>query len=366
MKICIDLTSLYDNFSGIERFALSITKEMISNEQHSFVLLFKNEIHNEFVSVPDNVEAIVINGSNKLWFNQVKLPLTLCNIVADKYFFPAFPAPFFYSNKKTISVIHDLSCWDMPSSNKWYMIWYFKVMYWKATRANKRVITVSNFSKGRIIDILKVKTENVEVAYNGISDTFQSRDKANNSLLTQKYNLPNDYFLCLSTLEPRKNLTLLIDAFSILKKQGVDYDLVLAGRKGWMIENLMQNVSEEVKKHIHFTGFVEDADLPEIYKRAKCFVFPSLYEGFGIPPLEAMACGTMVISSNATCMPEVLGDSAVYFENDNIDDLVRKLMYVINIEQNKRDMYIAKGIEQAKKYRWINSSEIVLNFISGN
>lgn len=354
MRICVDLTSLADNFSGIERFALSITKELIKNTEHHWILLFKNSVHKEFGEELDNVEKRVINGGNKLIFNQLILPIKLLGIKADRYFFPAFPAPFFFFNKNAFNTIHDLSCWDCLGSNKKYMIWYFKIMYWKASLCNKKIITVSEFSKGRICKILRVKPENVFVVYNGISDQF------NNSELTdeekkrvkEKYSLPKDYVLCLSTLEPRKNLRLLLDAYSSLFHEGITDEIVLAGRKGWKMEDFLKGYPEEFQQHVHFTGFIDDEDLPAIYKLAKVFVFPSLYEGFGIPPLEALACGTPVISSDAASMPEVLGNSAYYFENRNLEELKKQIVNVMNLSEEQIEITKKAGFERAKMFNW--------------
>lgn len=206
MRICVDLTSLADNFSGIERFALSITKELLRDEKHHWILLFKNSIHKEFEKV--QAEKIVLKGNNKLVFNQIILPLNLLKIKADRYFFPAFPAPFFFFNKDAFNTIHDLSCWDCPGSNKRYMIWYFKLMYWKASLFNKKIVTVSEFSKNRICSILHVKPQNIVVVYNGVSKQFNSEkiDDSRKKQVVDKYSLPSSYILSLSTLEPRKNL----------------------------------------------------------------------------------------------------------------------------------------------------------------
>ncbi len=352
MRICVDLTSLADNFSGIERFALSISKELIKNTEHHWILLFKNEVYKDFKD--EDVEKIVINGGNKLIFNQLILPIKLLGIKADRYFFPAFPAPFFFFSKKSYNTIHDLSCWDCPGSNKKYMIWYFKIMYWKASLCNKKIITVSEFSKGRICKILRVKPENVFVVYNGISNQF------NNSELTdeekkrveEKYSLPKEYVLCLSTLEPRKNLRLLLDAYASLFEEGTTDEIVLAGRKGWKMEDFVKGYPEEFQQHVHFTGFIDDEDLPAIYKLAKVFVFPSLYEGFGIPPLEALACGTPVISSDAASMPEVLGNSAYYFENRNLEELKKQIVNVMNLSEEQIEITKKAGFERAKMFNW--------------
>lgn len=349
MRICVDLTSLADNFSGIERFALSITKELIKNKEHHWVLLFKNYVHKEFSGEAENVEKIVINGENKLIFNQFILPLKLLGIKADRYFFPAFPAPFFFFNKNSFNTIHDLSCWDCPESNKRYMIWYFKIMYWKASLCNKKIITVSEFSKGRICKILNVRPENVSVVYNGISEKFNDLELSidEKECVAKKYNLPNRYVLCLSTLEPRKNLRLLLDAYASLFEDGLTEEIVLAGRKGWKMEDFLKGYSKDFIKHVHFTGFVDEEDLPAIYKLAKLLVFPSLYEGFGIPPLEALACGTPVISSDAASMPEILGKHVVYFKNNDVNEL-KQAIKDIDFESLK----IQEVVAPANKYNW--------------
>lgn len=175
MKVLIDLTSLADNFSGIERFALSITKELISDQSRSdieYILVFKNEVHKEFAEEQHNVKKIIVRGKNKLIFNQLQLPLKLATIKADYYFFPAFPAPFFFFDRNAISAIHDVGCWDCPSKNKKYMTLYFKLMYRKAALGHKKVVTVSQFSKNRISKILKKESDEIAVIYDGLSDCF--------------------------------------------------------------------------------------------------------------------------------------------------------------------------------------------------
>ena len=358
MKVLIDLTSLADNFSGIERFALSITKELILNQNRrdiEYILAFKNCVHKEFSTERSNVKKIIIRGKNKLIFNQLKFPLRLLTIKADYYFFPAFPAPFFFFNKKAISVIHDVGCWDCPSKNKKYMTLYFRIMYRKATFGHKKVVTVSQFSKDRISKILKKNFDDITVIYDGLSDCFANfvYKKEQDMKAKRTYDLPENYILCLSTLEPRKNIRLLVDAFSeLIKERKIDTGLVLAGRKGWLMDDLLSNLDEEIIGRIHFTGFIDDDLLPYVYKSAQVFVFPSLYEGFGIPPIEAMSMGVPVISSDGASLPEVLGKVAFYFENKNREDLKKQLVSVTKLSDEQRDMVRNAGIEQAAKYSW--------------
>lgn len=358
MEILVDLTSLADNFSGIERFALSITKEMINDTSRNglkYTLLFKNEIHKEFLEEQDHVRKIVLKGNNKLVFNQLVLPNALRKIKADYYFFPAFPAPFFFFARNAVSTIHDVGCWDCPSKNKKYMTWYFKIMYWKAAFGCKQIITVSEFSKFRIADILRKKETEITVIYDGLSDCFKNFrcDEQQEIKAIQEYNLSSDYLLCLSTLEPRKNLRLLVEAYSqLLQENKIDIDLVLAGRKGWLIDDLLSGLEKNVVDRIRFTGFINDELLPYVYKNAKLFVFPSIYEGFGVPPIEAMSMGIPVVSSDAASLPEALGDAAIYFRSNDCQDLKNKILYAINMSESERLERQNTGKKQAYKFDW--------------
>lgn len=336
--ILVDLTSLADNFSGIERFALSITKELVKHKDLNFILVFKNKVHDAFKAKQDNVKKVVLKGANKLVFNQVVLPLNLAKIKADYYLFMAFPAPFLFFKKNTISAIHDMGCWDCPQTNKWWMTIYFKILYRKATSRNKKVITVSEFSKKRIHEILRAKNSDIWVIYNGISDVFLKfkYEKDVFSKIEKKYRLPDRYILCLSTIEPRKNIGLLIQTYEQMvhsKTDAMQYDLVFAGRDGWKNRDIYETISEDVKERIHFTGFVDEQDLPYVYSGARCFVFPSIYEGFGIPPIEALACGIQVLSSDAASMPEILQGKAHFFRSNNAEDLKKQLYNLLQKDE---------------------------------
>ena len=366
MKIVIDLTSLADHFSGIERFALSITQELIKDRDHTYIQKKKNKVHEQFIITDQNVEKRVNTGKSKLVFNQMILPVILWGLKADWYVFPAFPAPFLLFKKNSVSAIHDLGCWDCPNTNKKYMIWYFKLLYWKATRNRKKIITVSEFSKGRIKKILHVKDENIWVIHNGLSEVFLNYrlNSDQEEAVIRKYHLPEDYILCLSTLEPRKNLRLLIEVYEkMITEKKADFHLVLAGRKGWMTDDLLKNIDKEAAEKIIFTGFIDDKDLPCIYKKACLFVFPTRYEGFGIPPLEAMYMGTPVISSDSSSMPEVLKDGAVFFRNNNTADLQKKIEEYFMMKSEEKEKLIEKGKEVSRNYRWAEEAERLMGYL---
>lgn len=360
MTICIDLTSLADNFSGIERFTENITKNLIEhNKNEQFILVFKREIFRSFIPYKnrENVEIHVLKEKNKLLFSQIILPLFLYKIHADKWLFMAFPSPLLFLKKGMISVIHDISCWDCPETMTNSSRFLFRTLFRKAAICDSKIITVSEFSKQRIKKKLNISEYKISVIYNGLSQSSYKyiTDKLEIQKIEKKYTLPKNYILCLSTLEPRKNMRLLIDVCCDLwKNKKLDANLVLAGRKGWKIENLLEDIDEYCRNKIIFTGFIEDQDLSTIYHRADVFVFPSKYEGFGIPPLEALAVRTPVICSDSSSLPEILGNAVIYFQNNNELDLKEK---IISFYRHNRQV---EG-NLPRTYDWKESAEKLYN-----
>ena len=370
MKIAIDLTSLSDNFSGLERMALELSKALVNTASAAakdpetgesstvyadtqFILVIKNELPEVLkpLSKRENIRFVRIKGRNKLIANQFTLPLTMRRIEADKYIFPAFPVPLLFNKKNTYGMIADMGCVDVPQIMKKKQVLFFREGNKHTAKICEKVITVSEFSKGRIEELLPAAKDKVMLVYDGINHPApESYTKERIAQVKSKYNLPGKYLLSLSTIEPRKNLRLLIQAYMELSSRKADmveevfFDeeagdeeqqvavpgtsvlppLVLAGRRGWLMEDDIAMAVESGR--IIFTGFVDDEDLPGLYAGAEAFVFPSLYEGFGMPPLEAQACGVRkVLSSDAPALKEVLGDTAMYFKNNDKQSLKNAL-----------------------------------------
>lgn len=365
MKILIDLTSLADNFSGIERYAACLAKEMIENKDHEFILVFKNSIHPLFSGIENkkNVAVKVLHGGNKLLFNQILLPAYIYTVSADAYVFLAFPVPVLLFKKNMVETIHDICCWDCPETMSNLSKWYFRISHRIASLKCKAIITISEFSRDRIISKLNYNKERLWLIYCGLSEVFEkfTYDEKRAQEVKNKYALPDRYLLCLSTLEPRKNMRLLVEAFQELTIAGkIDCNLVLAGRKGWKIENLLSGLNPKVAEKIVVTGFIDDADLPYVYQKADCFVFPSLYEGFGIPPLEAMAMGIPVISSDSSSLPEVLGNEAIYFKNNDKESLKASLLSLKNMSTVKTEQIKAHAV----KFNWAEQAERLIKLIN--
>lgn len=362
MKIVIDLTSLADNFSGIERYALNISTEMLKNDdKNKYILLFKNSIHHSYIKLLEkkNIKSIIITGKNKLIFAQLTLVKNLYKIKADRYIFLAFPSPILFRKKGIINTIHDLTAWDYPDTMKTLSRIYFKFGIRNAVKVSKEILTVSKFSKQRIMD--KFGNGNVNIIYNGVSEVFLESNLENNEQnifnVKNKYGLPNKYIMCLCTLEPRKNIELLINAYVELRNENkLNLKLVLVGRKGWKIENLLNDISTKYVNDIIVTGFVDDEDLPLIYKAANCFVFPSLYEGFGIPVIEAMYMNVPVICSNTSSLPEVVNDCGILFENNSKEDLKVKILGFLNKTENEISNITKLAKKRTEEFNWRNEA----------
>lgn len=361
MKILFDLTPIHDHLTGVERYNINITKEIITNHMDdSYILLFKSEIHEEFVDLVQlpNVSFFVIPACNKLFFIQFRLLSVLNKIDADYYVFLSFTSPVLFNKKKIVNAIHDLTCWDCPDSILWKMKLYYRFTYWVAIKKSWKIVTVSKFSQSRICTKYKLSTNNVPIVYDGLTEIFREK-KVNNIDVREKYHLPSEYILSLSTIEPRKNLQLLINAYMKLAESYKNLpDLVLAGREGWKLDEIVNdNYSNEIYKKIHFTGFIEDNDLPSLYKNAELFVFPSKYEGFGLPLIEAMSQGTLVISSDAASMPEVVQGAGMLFKSNDKDDLIRALQEGLNMSNEEKNKRIELGKTVSYSYSWEKEAE---------
>ncbi len=369
VRICIDLTALADNLSGIERYAACLALEMLKHESDYFILLFKDNIHQIFKPYVNkkNINCVVIPGCSKLFFNQIRLPLAIHKIKADCYLFLAFPVPILSFKRNMVSTIHDICCWDCPETMNGLSKWYFRISHRVAVKKCKAIITISDFSKKRIHEKLKYPNDKIWLVYCGIDWKKFTVHPDRITTVKEKYKLPSEYILSLSTLEPRKNLPLLIRAYEDLIEQDDSLpELVLAGRKGWKMDKFLDSITPEVKNRIIFTGFIDDEDIPEVYAMAKFFVFPSMYEGFGMPPLEAMSCGTPVVSSDSSSLPEVLGNMTIYFKNNNLDDLRKKIIEMNKMTQSIRNMLVISGIKQSKKYNWTKEAEQLYGFLFSN
>jgi glycosyltransferase involved in cell wall biosynthesis len=264
---------------------------------------------------------------------------------------------------RKITVIHDMAYKSCPETvRKKTRIW-LELSMKKSCRHADHIVTVSKFSKKEIVKYLHVPKEKITVVPNAVDHTVYRPDYTEQQIqkVLDKYKIERTYFLYLGTIEPRKNLEMLLLAYEKLyrRQQNVP-QLVLAGGKGWLCRSIYEKAhGMKLGNRIVFTGYVTQEDSPLLMCAARAFVYPSLYEGFGMPPLEAMACGTPVIVSNASSLPEVVGDAGILVNAKSADDICAAMRRVLE-DHAYRESLRARGIERAKKYSWKRSAGILM------
>ena len=231
----------------------------------------------------------------------------------------------------------------------------FKGQMANAVKRADKIITISNSTKDDLVKLLKADPDKIFVVYPGYDNQVYQPVKEPNRIseIKQKYKIAGNYILYIGTLEPRKNITRLIEAFGQLMKAGnVDHKLVITGKKGWLYDDIFKTVNRlGLNSHVIFTGYAPYEDLPLLLNGADVFIYPSLYEGFGLPPLEAMACGTPLITSNLSSLPEVVGNAGILVDPRSVDEISKALYQVIS-NKNLQETMRQRGLERAKMFSW--------------
>ncbi|MEO0117361.1 MAG: glycosyltransferase family 1 protein [candidate division WOR-3 bacterium] len=263
---------------------------------------------------------------------------------------------------KKVLVVHDLIFVLYPETMANYNRFVHKLFFAKSIRASDAIIAVSQATKMDIVRHFQVESKKIFVIHEGVKEIFFSPEKEKILNLRHRYGLLKPYILNVGTLEPKKNHIILLKAFKKLK---VDWDLVIIGKKGWKSESFFSTLKElKLSERVKILGYLPAEDLPLFYAGAEIFVFPSLYEGFGLPVLEAMACGTPVICSNVSSLPEIGGDAVLYFNPHSVEELVSQIERLIG-DSELREKLKERGIERAKKFSWQKTAEETIKVLKG-
>lgn len=259
-----------------------------------------------------------------------------------------------------VVTVHDLASRYFPETLEAPVLAQLRRLE-KHVAAADAVLTVSQTTKRDLVTLLNVAPEKIEVVYNGVSEHFRRLNGVPERVKRQ-YRLPDRFLLFVGTVEPRKNLTGLVKAFDLAARQ-IPHALVIVGATGWKTAPLSQVVNESpFRDRIVFTGYVDDGDLPAFYNLADALVYPSLYEGFGIPVIEAMACGTPVVTSNGSALAEISGHAALLVDPHEIAQIANAIEQVVS-DSTLRDNLRSKGFERAKHFSWdAAASQIVTCF----
>ena len=345
--LIINSRFLTQNITGVQRFAIEISKQL--KKLYGKNILFispKNIIHKDLAKELD--VKVIGNKTGHLW-EQIDLPKYLKQNGSPLLLNLANTAPLFYKNK--IVTVHDIAYERFPQTFDWKFRLFYKLVIPNIIKSSKHTITVSKFSKSEIIEFYGTSKDDISVIYNSVSSVFKNIDFKDNER----------YLLAVSSLNYQKNFHSLIKAFNLIEDKKIKLYLVGSINKNFAELELIKDIEEN--PNIIFKGRVDDDELIRIYSNALAFVYPSLYEGFGIPPLEAQSCGTPVICSSAASLPEVGGkDSVLYIDPYDVDDIKDKIETLISDENLQKEL-IEKGFKNIKRFSWEKSAEKIIEII---
>lgn len=391
MVIGIDIRTLIDqNYSGVSWYTLNLIKAMLRYDQSNQYRLFYNCLKDisdrpelEYLANHRNVQIIRTKVPNKIFnyilqkiFHYPKIDSLLGGV--DVFWAPHLNFTYLSKNTRSIATIHDLSFWRYPEffsrrKNFWHRLLGVGGKNGFIQRFDK-LIAVSENTKRDIVDLAGIPEERIKVIYSGVSKIYRYFDRSQGGddlkeleEVRIKYNLPKKFILYVGNLEPRKNINGLIEAFSLAAGGELsEFKLVIAGGVTWHAEEIYQAAEKSpVKSQLMFLGYVDEEDKPALYNLASVLAYPSFYEGFGFPPLEAMACGTPVVASSVSSLPEIVGEAGILVDPYNLSAIAEALILAVK-DEKLRETLKDKGLERAKIFNWRQTAKEYLDVFLSN
>jgi len=339
-----------ENRVGSGVYAFELLKELSKNTKHSFVIYLKEKPLPDLPKESPNFNYKIF-GPKKFW-TQFALPIRLAfGKKVDVFFSMGHYGPRF-SKVPYIVTIFDLSYLHFPEMFKKGDL--YQLTNWSKYSIQKadHVIAISKSTKDDIVKSYDIEPSKINVTYMGFDDKrFKPQTKIRTDPIRKKFKIKGGYIIFVGTLQPRKNIERLIEAFSIIKPTFNDVSLVIVGRKGWLYESIL-NKSKilKVDKNVIFTDFVTKDELPRLISSAKAFALPSLWEGFGIPVIEAQACGVPVVVSNTSSLPEIVGDSGILVDPNSVGSIANGIEKSLN--PATRSILVKKGYRNIRRFSW--------------
>ena len=372
MKIGIDGRQLVQKRTGVGNYVYEIIKEInsIDNDANEYVIYSNKQIFIDF-KLKNNWRIVVDNHKVGTMWLYYKLPKLLKKDNIDVFWGNQHFLP--KRNKYTkniyfISTIHDIAIFKIGKVGSYYNTILQKILLKKSCNASNKIIAISESTKKDLIDIFNINQNKIEVVYNGYTPNIKNDlSEEIEKEINDKYLKGKDFIFFLSTIEPRKNIITLIEAFDLLKREYPDYKLILSGGLGWKYNKILHTIDVSPNKEdIIMTGYITKEEKKYFYKYAKCFAFPSLYEGFGLPILEALSEEQVVVCSNNSSLPEVGGDAVIYYnDTTNSYNLCAALKKAIELDDNAREKMVLLGHKQVEKFSWQKCALETYNILIG-
>jgi len=366
MRIAIDIRKINDFGAGA--YIWNLVRNLAGlDDENEYLLIGSRRNFHELGPLPANFKAFYHPDQTSFWRNQCSLPMNLRKQAVDVLHVPHHECPLLIPAKLVVTVhdcVHLLFPQEDSSRFRNYCA-YLRTR--KVIRGASHVIAVSNSTKNDLVNILDADESKVSVVYNALDDRFASTAVAEDRVrVFERYQLNDPFILYSGRIRPHKNLHRLIEAFAVLKSELADDEqlrnlkLIIIGDELSKHQYLRLTVVRSgVQQDVRFFGFVPYPILRVFYQSASLFAFPSLYEGFGLPPLEAMANGAPVLASNTSSLPEVLGDAALLVNPENVFEIARGMKSIL-LDKKYRDCLVARGVKQVTKFSWKVAAERVL------
>ena len=351
MRIGIDCHTVGSGIGGNESYAYHLVRAFAGVDQRNEYRLYVTRRSPEVEALAAGANFTLVNVAPHSPYVRipVSLPLELWRHPVDVLLVQYIPPPF--GRTPIVTLVHDLAVIHLPQFFPRREVWRQRLLLPRAIRRSARVLTDSQYGKDDIVRTYGIPPERVAVTHLGVSDQFRRVAGAELRAVLERYQLAAPYILYVGNIQPRKNLCGLLEAFALLKRtERMPHRLVIVGRLAWGYAEVIEQ-ARELGPDVIFTSYVPLADLPALYSGAAVMVYPSFFEGFGLPPLEAMQCGTPVVASNRPAFPEILGDAVVLMDPAQPADIARAIGAVVR-DAGLREALVARGFARAGRYRW--------------
>lgn len=363
MRIGLDATALPPQPVGAGNYMIQLVRALSAVNADDQLVVFVQSRGWELFALPEGrpVEWQIVKdrnpGSRLLW-EQTQLTKLVQKINIDLLHSLHYTRPFQLPCASVVT-FHDMTFFLYPQLHTRARRVFFPTAMKISARRADAIISVSESTRKDAIRLLGIDPDRIITAHLGVDPSFQPiEDTVQLSQIAEKYGLPDHFILYVGTIEPRKNLPLLIKAYRQLVAQGTEYKLVLAGNYGWMYEEVLTLIEDlDLSELIYLPGYVSQSELPLVYNLAELFVYPTIYEGFGLPVLEAMACGVPVITSRIASLPEIVADAGILIPVDDIEALSEAMRQVL-LDDVLKQKLIHDGLLQAKKFSWERTAEL--------
>jgi glycosyltransferase involved in cell wall biosynthesis len=361
MKIILDARTVGRRFSGVGFYVLELIRAFSRiDADHTFHILVHGESAIEDLA-PDprfRIHQTPASPESHPWgdlWEELVLPRLAASVQADVLHGPAFLIPLRRTKIATVVTIHDLVAFTHPRTIPWKYALYMRRRIRRAVQTAQRTICVSESAKRDVLRLLAPSEEKIACIHHGVAERFHPQTDERIDEVRRRHGLARPYILFVGNLEPRKNLGGLVRAFRIVRRDEKEpLDLVVAGQIAWKSDELLRELGEEdVRDSIRLTGYFPAEDLPALYSGARAFVFPTLWEGFGMPVLEAMACGAPVVASRVPSIQEIAGDAAILVDPNSPDSIASGIREAL---LGPRDEWSRGGIKQAAQFSWLSTA----------